>query len=479
MFRSFASNRLRVIVLAALGVIAVFGSITWALAERSHRKSLQVAFEASYQRSFLDMATSAENLEVLLAKAIASSSPQRISSLLHQSWYQADRTRERLAELPVGKTDTTAIQRLLAQCGDYCLSLAQQLGEGRGLAPKQWEELVRLHQIMGGFVERLSEIRSSPTPRERQPAPPSRTSRIGALFGVLFPKADRREAADLGYQLSAVERDLKQFDALVYDGPFSAHLETKHQVSLPGNPVTSGAAVEKALQFLAKALQVGGSPDSERNKRQPKVVSVEAFGGPIPSYAVRLQIAGSPPRVVEVDVSQRGGHALLMIDPRPVGGPTTDRQRAEEVARRFLASTGFSSLEVTGVNRNGNLLTISFAPVEDDAILYPDTVRVTVALDDGQIVAYDAVAYWQNHRTREFGTAKLTPSDISLLINPRATVEGIRKAVIRSPSGKEVMTYQAKLNLSGERFLSFLNVNTGVEEAILKVVEGKDRFITR
>lgn len=459
--RFLGSWRFRGILLPALAAIVVVVALGWGVTERMQRKSLQAALEASYERSLNGAASSVENLEVLLAKAAVSTSPQRASSLLTQSWYQADRAREMLAELPLGGMATNSIQNLLAQSGDYCLSLAQQLAEGRGLMPRQWDELVRLHRAVGGLVERFDRIRSSPRPRG-----------LGLTLALMTP------STDLGRELSAAERDLKQFDALVYDGPYSAHLETRVRAVLPGSQVTGDAAAAKAQQFLADVSRhravSGAGADSP-----PKVASVDAFGGPVPSYAVKLKMSTSPERLVEVDVSQKGGHVLVMMDPRPVGNASIDRQRAEKIARDFLTSQGFADVELTGVNRNGNLLTMSFAPVEHGFVLYPDTLRVTVALDDGQAVTYDALPYWQNHRPRQFDDVRLTPDDIRLLVNPRATVEEVKKAVIRLPGGRESLTYQARLNLDGERFLSFLNAVTGIEESILKVVEGEDRFITR
>jgi len=128
-------------------------------------------------------------------------------------------------------------------------------------------------------------------------------------------------------------------------------------------------------------------------------------------------------------------------------------------------------MEITYTLREGNTLTVSFAYEEDDdVIVYPDLIKVLVALDNGQILTYDALGYLMSHHERDLPQPKISISEARKKLNPELEVEEERMAVIPSDGNHELLTYEFKAKMDGEDFLVYINALTGKEERIFKLL---------
>ncbi len=71
----------------------------------------------------------------------------------------------------------------------------------------------------------------------------------------------------------------------------------------------------------------------------------------------------------------------------------------ERIARDFLASHGFGEMYLASSERIGSVQTMKFECVENGVRCMNDSVRVSVAGDDGGIYAYDATEHVRVHGT--------------------------------------------------------------------------------
>ena len=120
--------------------------------------------------------------------------------------------------------------------------------------------------------------------------------------------------------------------------------------------------------------------------------------------------------------------------------------------------------------KEGNTLTVSIAYKEGDVIVYHDLIKVLVALDNGQILTYDALGYLMSHRERDLPQPKISISEARKKLNPELEVEEERMAVIPSDGSHERLTYEFKAKMDGEDFLVYINALTGEEERIFKLL---------
>ena len=54
-------------------------------------------------------------------------------------------------------------------------------------------------------------------------------------------------------------------------------------------------------------------------------------------------------------------------------------------------------MEKTYYTKQAGIMTINYACKEDDAIIYPDLIKVKVALDNGEILGIETTGYLNNH----------------------------------------------------------------------------------
>ncbi len=108
---------------------------------------------------------------------------------------------------------------------------------------------------------------------------------------------------------------------------------------------------------------------------------------------------GDGPEVV-LDVSVTGGHVVWMLTKRDVAASRISLEEAVERARRFLEERGFGEMEPTYAGAAENVAVIPFVRIQDGVRIYPDQVKVSVALDDGEVVGFEALGYLMAHTER-------------------------------------------------------------------------------
>lgn len=120
----------------------------------------------------------------------------------------------------------------------------------------------------------------------------------------------------------------------------------------------------------------------------------------------------------------------------------------------------------------------NFVPVQDEVYLYPDIVKVKVALDNGDIIGFDATAYYMNHTERKLEKPKLTEKEAEQKVNKNLKIEGRKLTLIPLESGKEVLAYEFKGTYKGDTFYVYINALNGNEEKILKVIKTEHGDLT-
>ena len=119
-----------------------------------------------------------------------------------------------------------------------------------------------------------------------------------------------------------------------------------------------------------------------------------------------------------------------------------------------------------------NIAEITFVPVENDVFYYPDAVKIQVARDNGQILAYDASGYLVFHHERKAANSGgLTLPQIKKIINPHLKIGRTRKAVIVDELFREVLCYEVEGTIGNDRFLVYINADNGREEKFRRITD--------
>ncbi|MDH7578696.1 MAG: germination protein YpeB [Bacillota bacterium] len=435
----------------AVVALAVFWGATalWGIGHLRGRRQAEALLQNKYSRAFYECLQRTKNVEVLLSKGLVSASPEQMDTIFSDLWYNANSAQENLNQLPVSHNVLASTSKFLTQVGDYAFALAKR-NRTEPLKEEDWKTMEQLYGKAGVLTRELAAIeREAATGRFRW-------TEVKSRLGRQLPEGPVA-AADRSFR--RVDTQFQELPVLIYDGPFSDHIERVEPRGLTGNAVTEDQAKEIARRFIDLA-----------GARLRGVRIAGQIRGKIPAYSVEFRIGDKPWEIISVDVSKKGGHVVYMINPRAVPeGKLKDvegRARAEE----FLAARGLTGMVSTYTLREQNILTVSFAYQQDGVIIYPDLIKVQVALDNGQVLGYDALGFLTSHYRRTLPAPRVTLEEARAKLSPRVKVLGERLAVVPTSGQSEVLTYEFKTKLNEDIFLVYVNALTGDEEHIFKLL---------
>ena len=173
----------------------------------------------------------------------------------------------------------------------------------------------------------------------------------------------------------------------------------------------------------------------------------------------------------------KGGKVIWMANPRPIGNPQISIEEAEQYALKYLEEKGFDNMEPNySLKYDGNIL-FNFAYKQDNITIYPDLIKVKVALDTGEIVGFDASTYYLNHQERKLGKPAISQEEAREKVKVEFDINSIRLALI--PKGKtEVLCYEYKGRYRDGDFIIYINAMDGTEEQILQIIHDENGTLT-
>ncbi|BAS28379.1 germination protein YpeB [Limnochorda pilosa] len=447
--------------LSALLIFALLGVTAWALSMRSQRDQIALMMGTRYQQAFQELVDGVDRMEANLAKVSLAGAPSDQIPLLTEIWRDAGLAQAGVGQipLPVGRMMRTST--FLAQAGDYAYSLVRQAARGVMPDDRARERLAALNREASQLAAELHGI------FDKAQAGPTGWIEIqrAAARGLTPPRTNV-----VGDGLQQVEVQLEEVPTLTYDGPFSDHMTERKPRGLQGEEIGPGEAERVARAFV---------PSPERDRYQ--VAVTDRVQGPMPAYHVAVRPPKGGGATYTLDVARQGGAVVWMSSSRQVGSGEMDRdemrRRAETFARERMPGVPLEAVD--SVAAQGRT-TFSLIPRVDDVLIYPDMVKVTVAADNGEILHYDAQSYLMNHTDRRLGKPELSEQEARRRLPPDFEPDGPgRLALIPTDSLREVLTYEYRGRVGSQRFILFLNADSGDTEEILQVVPSSEGEVTR
>lgn len=424
--------------IAAIAVLVGFSIQSHHRADRSQR-----LLEQTYLHAFTELTTAAGELDTALEKALYATPGPLQTSLYQQIYAKSQTAQAALGLLPYANVQLEQTSAFFAKAGDYALALT------RGGTTSDPQALSALSDVSHALRQTLEELQT-----ELENGKTTFDSLRSALSSL--SAAQSGEAIDAAsFQTS--EADFPEMPALVYDGPFSEHLSAQTPKMLAqSEPVTQSEAARRAADFL--------------HVKEEALSLISVSGGTLPTYSFSLPQTGGQGYI---ELTCQGGQVLSYFLDRSVKAETITVEEGVILAENFLVNWGFPQMEHSYTICQGGRLTVHFAPVMDGVYCYPDLVKVTLALDDGSLLGYEAHGYLSNHTDRVFPSPAVTPSGAAAALPDGLTILSSQLALIPTSGGtEEVLTYEFKTeNSSGQHILLYINAQTGVQQNILLLLE--------
>lgn len=385
--------------------------------------------ENGYARAVNGLTESVTGIDIELHKCICAGTPEGFSGAAEQILSYCQQGKIHAGELPVG-AEWDGIERFLAQACDYVCALENK----ESLTENEYGRLITLSDsaqelrlLLEDFIELSYDNGSWHNEWER----------LAFHTGNLMLFSGASALAGAGESFGMINDDIPEQTPALLSG---------------SDIVPAGKAKAAAEKAAGVQLYCSGESDG----------------------AAEEYIFTSTDRKTEVAVTKRRGTVAYMIKDVTSGEPRISAAEAGAKAEVFLRSVGLSDMCAVQHSVYDGMCVVSFAPVQDGIILYPDRVNVSVTLDRGAIAAYDAADYIMNHRERTLA-AGVTCAEAQEAVSDMLSVEDSRLVLIRTESGEETLCYEfiCKRWDDGEAAV-YINAESMREEQILLLSRTED-----
>lgn len=182
---------------------------------------------------------------------------------------------------------------------------------------------------------------------------------------------------------------------------------------------------------------------------------------------------------VSCAVTREGGYVSYFIKSRQPDNAVLSVSEAVDKASEFIKEAGYANMKVTYFEKSQNTVTVNFAYYVDEVTCYTDLIKISVALDNGEILGFEAAGYLTNHQKRQFPEKVISIKECEKSISPYLKCTTRSKALIPTAGGKEAYCYEYKCKSEdGKNVLVYFNARTGAEEQILILIESEDGTLT-
>ncbi len=446
-------KRQRTITLVLL--IALLAAGIWGYDQYRQKTGYHVYLQNQYHRMFYELIDHVETIEVNLAKTMVTDSPRQSTLLFSDVWRQAFSAQEKLNQLPISHLTLSNTSKFLTQVGDYGYSLTKKNIDGSPVSAEDWTNLEELHTYAGYLTVELQKLRKEIQENNINLASLSRKGDY--IFARASNNLPERE-------FTRIEQEMVDYPTLIYDGPFSEHIQDIKPKGLTGESIDYEKAEQVARDFL-KGIDI------------KNIKKVGNGNGDINTYG--LEVTAEDENRIYIDISRKGGHVVWMLNQRDVDNVNISPNQAMDAAKKFLEQNGYDNMVSTYSMRYDNISVINFAYLDGNVVVYTDLIKVKVALDKGEIIGYEAEGYLKAHHKRDLPEPKLTVEQARESISMRMeTGQPVQLTLIPLENKDEVLCYEFRGKFGGDDFLVYINALTGKEERILKMLRSENGILT-
>ena len=438
-------------VICVLLIIVVALGIILYQKQREYRQ----ASENSYNMAFYELVDYVQNVEIYLAKSLISTTPEHGAETLTNLWREANLAQSYLARLPIESQELENTEKFLNQVSDYSYSLSRKNIYNESLSQEDLKNLKDLHGYSVELENTLNQLSED-----------LNTGRFG--WGELTKKgtvAFAKQVDNISKEsFSNLEENFHEYSGLIYDGAFSEHLTNQDRKGLTGEDISEERASEIVRKFIG----------------EDQIKEISNLGlsenATIPVYDFSFK--NNQDQSGNISISQKGGHIVYFNSNRDIGAEIISQEEANEKGKQFLNTKGFPDMKETYYLKQEGVVTINYAYLQNGVIMYPDLIKVKVALDNGEVLGIETSGYLNNHEQRNLPEVKISKEEAKKTLNKELQIESEGFAVIPTEWKSEIYCYEFKGKVDDKEFLVYINCENGREEDILVIKDTPNGTLT-
>ena len=437
-------------------VLTVISICSVAIAYNNNEKYMNTS-NNEYDFAFYEVIDYMSDVENYLAKSLVTNDANHSAETLMYVWRAANLAEVHLSQIPIKNEGISNTQKFLNQVSEYSYSLSRKCIQDKNLNKDDLNKLKNLYNYsvdVNRTLEQLSLEINSGTLNWKE---------LSADGSSIFAKEISNISVD-GFE--SIEENFDEYDGLIYDGAYSEHITSKEKSGLTGENIDEEKAKQIAESFAEKS-----------NIKELKSLGLSENGN-IKSYTI--EISTNDNNIITMAISEKGGHIVFMNYNREVAEEIISEDDAGKKAIEFLNSKGYTSMKETYTIKEYGIITINFAYEENDVLVYPDLIKVKVALDNGDILGIETSGYLNNHKKRNIDKNNIISKEEAIkLANENLKIEETRLSIIPTEFETEVFCWELKGTVEERKFLLYVNAKTGKVEDILVIIQTENGTLTQ
>ncbi len=439
-------GKIRVRLYASVLILVLFSAFV-INAQKASELSRQLNADAERSLSTLEACMSSINTN--LTKGLYANTTPMLSSMAISLTRDAASAKNSLSALPLSDTQLDNMLKFLSQVGAFVSTLDRKLSLGEPITSEERNQLKQLIDVSQKLLSELDTITQGVE---------NGSVSFKQAGSTLQKNADQSVQIDSAF--GDAEQTLTDYPTLIYDGPFSDHILNQSPKTLEGK---SDISKEKALEIASDFIGIDKSTlrfDSETN-------------GVIETYNFFVDS-------INISVCKKGGAVLYLLGSSSAGESVISPEQAVENAKSFLSAKGYENMKESYYSTQDGICTVNFAYENEGVICYPDLIKLSVSLETGNIISFDARGYIMNHTDRPPVQSKISADEAKMSVSDYLTVMSSRLAVIPTDYKTEKTAYEFHCKTPDEQeVLVYIDILTAKEDDILLLLYSDGGILTK
>lgn len=444
---------LRTVLIGLLAVTAVATGY-WGYTEHQEKNSILIKAENNYQRAFHQLTYRIDQLNDEIGTALAMNSRKSLSPSLAEVWRITSNARGDLGQLPLSLMPFNKTEEFLSNIGDFSYRVAVRDLDKEPLSDDEIKTLRSLYDKSGEIKNELRKVQSLALKNNLR------------WMDVELALASEKEPMDntIVDGFKTVEKNVEGATEVDFGPAIENKLQDRSNLSkkLTGEQISANQAKDIALKFI--------------NAKSPADVNVNETNKDSDYAAYNVTVNHSNGETTYMDISKKGGHPIWMLNHRDVKDSKISLNDASIKAEKFLKKKGYSNMTLSDSNQFDNVGILTFVHLQDNVVVYPDSVTVKVALDDGSIIGYEGINYLSSHKKRSLPNETISLEEARKQVNPNVKIQEEQMAIIENDIGKEVLSYEFIGTLGDDTYRMYINATNGEEEKVERLKEAEPLY---
>ncbi len=397
--------------------------------------------EHVYQRNLYELTENVNNIESNLAKLRVCTDPQVQERYLASVVALSNTAQDNISTLPIEHNSISDTIKFVNQLSGYSLILQQNLAKGEEITLDDFAQIDSLHASSQNIKYELNRL----------------TVMVSGGYSIVDNISDPNQNSNaFDGEFAGLHNEIMDYPQLIYDGPFSESTTNKEIKGLSSNEINA----EEAKNRLEKWFEGYSVRENGETK-----------GGNFDTFDFILTKGESE---YYAQVSVRDGVLLQLNSNHEARESLKTEDESRTIAEHFATLLGFEDMKAVWSATSQGFAYINLTPIIDDVVVYPDLIKVKVALDSGEVAGWEAQSWAYNHTDR----ANLVPSITSVQAQKAVTqdmdIRTTTLCIMPNQYVGESLVYEFMCVNSGATYYIYVDAKTGVQVNILKVIETSD-----